>query len=74
MISDAQRTEALRLFYDEGMTLGEVADRLNLPRGLYDLSPWIYSARVREEMRREGRWKPAPRELAWHLKMTAADL
>lgn len=50
-----QRERALSLFYDEGKTLGEIAEILNLPRGIYDLSPWIYSTHMREQMRQRGR-------------------
>jgi hypothetical protein len=67
-VTDEQRERALSLFYDEGKTLGEIAETLNLPRGIYDLSPWSYSTHMREQMRQEGRWKPNAEDLAWHLK------
>jgi hypothetical protein len=60
---------ALTLFYDEGKTLGEIAEIMALPRGVYDLSRWIYSTSVRERMRQEGRWKPDAADLKWHERL-----
>lgn len=49
-MTSAQISEAYRLFYGEGLTLGEVAERLGC--GLYDLSPWLYSRAARAEWER----------------------
>ncbi len=38
-LDDAQVGEAYRLFYGEGLTLGEVAEKLGC--GVYQLSPWL---------------------------------
>ena len=72
-LSQAQILTALRLFYDEGKSLGAVAREMELPRGAYDLSPWICSQDCREEMRKQGRWKPNERDLAWHMRMMELD-
>lgn len=38
-LDDAAAGTAYRLFYGEGLSLGEVAGRLGC--GIYDLSPWL---------------------------------
>lgn len=67
-MTDEQRERAISLYYDDGHTLGEIATEMVLPRGVYDLSPWIFGTDLRERMRQEGRWKPSREDLEFHLR------
>lgn len=44
-LTEAQVDAAYRMFYGEGLNLGQVAERLGC--GIYTLSPWLYRAAMR---------------------------
>lgn len=45
-LTEAQQAEAERLFWSEGLTLGETASELGLD-SIYRLSPWLYAPEMR---------------------------